>query len=246
MKKKVRGNSRYVTYMVTGILLLIIIFNFGRSYLRKWDKCLLKTVVIKNNAAISEEKLQSIMSTYIGQNLFTINKREIKDKILEFYRIKEVKISRRLFDKLIITVYEHNGYVNVLTKDNKIFTLNSDVVVLNEFSYNKNDDYPLIRTSLHSRNCTPGVAVTDAAILEIIEYHKKLLEVKPEIQNYISEYYKEGNDICFREIKSGKKVIIDLRYLEENISMFFSMLESLRYDEYSTYIFKFKDKTIRK
>ncbi len=246
IEKKIRGNSRYVTYMVTGLILLMIIFFVGRSYLRNWNKCELKAVIIENNDVIPEDKIQSLVSPYLGQNIFMIDLNEIKTSILEVYRIEDVSIRRRLFDKLVVKVFERQGFINVITRDKKIFTLDKDAVVLNEFNYNKTDDFPIIDSGLYSRDFNAGASVQDESVLKILNYHKKILEAKPEIKNYISEYFLEDNDICFREIKSGKKVIIDLRYLDDNISMFFSMLESLRYDEYGTYIFKYKDKTIRK
>ncbi|MBN2830648.1 MAG: FtsQ-type POTRA domain-containing protein [Candidatus Cloacimonetes bacterium] len=245
MDKVVRGNSRFVTYAVTIIVALAIVYAGILVFLKQWDKCNISKISFKNNNVITSVQLEKMLQDNIGKNLYNINKQEIANKLLEIYRIEKVKIYRRPLSTLVVSITERRGFLNLITENGTIFTIDSDGVVLSKFNFNDKDDFPIIRTKLNSHKTTPGTLIKDDSVQEIVAYHKKLLEAKPELEKYISEYFKEGNDIFFYEIESGKKILIDTRYLDDNISMFFTLLESIRFDKYNTYIFKYKDKTIR-
>jgi cell division septal protein FtsQ len=245
MKKVVRGNSRFVTYAVTIIVAIAIIYTGILVYLKQWDRCNITKIVIKNNEIITSTQLEKLLTDYVGKNLYKIDKSEISEKLLEIYRIEKVDVYRRPLSKLVVSVSERKGFLNLLTSGGEIFTIDSEGTVLNKFNFNDKDDFPIIRTALSSHKTTPGTLIQDKTVQEILAYHKKLLEAKPELEKYISEYFIEEKEIYFYEIESGRKILIDLRYLDDNISMFFTLLESIRYDKYNTYIFKYKDKTIR-
>ncbi|MDP8232652.1 MAG: FtsQ-type POTRA domain-containing protein [Candidatus Zophobacter franzmannii] len=245
MKKKVHGNSRYLAYAVTILLTLVIIFTGILMFLQQWDKCNITEIIIKNNKIITTVQLEKLLDQYLSRNLYKVNKQKIEDELLEIYRIESVRISRAPLNKLKVKIYERPGFINIITKTGSIYTLDSEGVVLNRFNYNKEDDFAIIRTKINPNKLSPGSVVESDMVQKIIAYHKKLLEVKPEIEIYISEYFMDGKDICFYEMESGKKIIIDLRYLEDNISMFFTLLENIRIEKYKSYTFKYKDKVIK-
>lgn len=88
---------------------LIIIFIFVTAivlFMIKSEMFELKEVKVQNLKRIKKDDIIKILWQYNNQNIFMINTKEIKDKLMENPEIENVTIKRELPNKLILNIKE--------------------------------------------------------------------------------------------------------------------------------------------
>lgn len=101
VEEKPSGNYTLlkVLLIISAVLFLIILLRFSPSFN-------ITTIVIENNSFVSAEEIESLSGVSKGDNLFSINKKQVAKKIEENPYIASVEISRALPNTLKIKVNE--------------------------------------------------------------------------------------------------------------------------------------------
>ncbi len=92
---------------------------------------------VVGNKIISKENIINLSGVQVGNNIFYINSRAIKETIKTNPYIKDVKIKRKLPDVVIFEVKERNAYFYTQFKDN-YFIIDKDTRLLEKRNNIKN------------------------------------------------------------------------------------------------------------
>lgn len=87
--------------MLAIILVTAIIFFIYKSPIFNVNK-----IIFTGVEAVNEDELQNSLKDYIGKNIFILNKKEIREKILENPYIKEVEVNKKGINTLEILIEE--------------------------------------------------------------------------------------------------------------------------------------------
>ncbi|MGG5462481.1 cell division protein FtsQ/DivIB [Clostridium sp. B9] len=110
------------------ILLSIILVVVLGLILIKTPYFNIKKVVVNNNSVITKEKVIE-ENAVLNQNIFLVNTAALKDKILSNPYIKDVKISRKLPNELVVNVQERNATF-VVNDGTDFYVLNENLVIM--------------------------------------------------------------------------------------------------------------------
>lgn len=166
----------------------------------------LKTIEVRGNSAVSNERLTEAVAIAPETNLFKIRKKNVRAAVLKIPEIETVKVSRRLPSKLRLTVTEtaprlyfsyaagyvvtnENGRVMALTDDNSSLDL-------------------LYVTGLEIKNAEicEKMSVQDTVKFDIIVDTVKQLQDKGLLSEMRSCHFDNLSD-CYAYLKDGTKII---------------------------------------
>lgn len=121
--KKKRRKMRKKIILISIILIVVL-----GLILVKTPYFNIKKVVVNNNSIITKEKIIE-ENTVLNQNIFLLNTSSLKKKILSNPYIKEVKISRKLPNELVINVKERNAAFVVIDGAD-FYVLNENLIIM--------------------------------------------------------------------------------------------------------------------
>lgn len=193
----------------------------------------LDKVVLNGNEKITYEQILETGNITTGKNLFTLNLNEIGDELSKIPYVNSINITRKLPDKLVITLTEciplgyvpmASGYA-VIDKDGKVLELSNDTGLYK---------IPVISDYL-SDSAIPSEKIS----VEEQEKFKKTLEILRDLynNNFIENIYSmsmSGNEIVF---KISDRLIIEMGEYEQfnaKIVMVKEILSKLPENDYGT------------
>ena len=218
--RKRRGNSRYFLFFV---LILIALTGVGYGVYAilahvPWFN--LKTVKIEGNIAVSDSLIQSITDPYLGHNLFSIPKRDLRKQVLKFARIKEVKIKRRLFNTLSISILERKGFLYLNSLDGDLFPIDENGIVLEKYDKISSENLPMMNVLLESKRFIAGHRISNKPIKKVLELHKAIIREAPEFVQNISEYYTVNETVYIIDARNGIRMIPSAENIAKQLSRY--------------------------
>lgn len=181
IKKRKKAIKRLIITTIICIVAIIIfiykapIFNVNK-------------IAFKGMKAVNEKELQTMVKDYIGQNIFTLNYKEMKEKILEDPYIKEVTISKKGITTLNILIEE--GKVAYYIQDGESYkAITNDGLYVEKLS------------TLEGRNLVNVTGAKDNGkeigqiIIDDEKVIKALKEFNPIIKSNLSELRIEKIDV---------------------------------------------------
>lgn len=138
-KKRFRINWERIIKTVLGTVLTgVLLYFIGSSFL--FD---IAVIEVKDNHTISTDKIINLTEIEIGDNFFAVSTKQAK-KNLEYYPfIKQAAVSKRLPNKIIITVTERPAIGYIVTPDGYIQVSDDGRMLAVQQSLN-NYDLPVI------------------------------------------------------------------------------------------------------
>jgi cell division protein FtsQ len=106
LKARSKTLSWYIIWGIIAAVILSIFSGFVFS-LPIWQ---LKEVIINGNKYFTEEKIINIAKLPSGENIFLIDPDEIKARFSNIIQIKELRVSRKLPNKIVIDIIERKPF----------------------------------------------------------------------------------------------------------------------------------------
>ena len=148
-------------------ILLIVIFMFNSNLF------FIERVSILNNGFLSDEEILSLSGIEVSDNIFKVKISDIHDKLVEHPRIKEVDVSRRLPNKIIIDVLERHEFI-AINYIGIYFIVDSEGYIINSMKEN---------LGLYEVSGLEVVGYKDGSKIETLD--DKLLESIMKIAKYV-------------------------------------------------------------
>lgn len=108
-----------------------VVFVAGFIFITRAPIFNIKSIAIKGNVTIANETILSGIRDKIGLNIFTVNQREIKEKVLENRYVSTVEIKRKGINTLEVNITEE-APVYYIDNGIELLIINNDLEVLEE------------------------------------------------------------------------------------------------------------------
>lgn len=102
-------------------------------------------IMVNGNQQLATEEIMRVVGDYKGQNIFLIPGREVVTKLMNYVRIKGVKLEREFPHKLIIKINERSGLGIFETTDGKWVELSQGGKILGVYNEKLPDNLPQIQ-----------------------------------------------------------------------------------------------------
>lgn len=199
-------------------LIFIIILLFASIFFILYTKTsffYISNIEVLGNEQISEEKFILASGIVTGENIFKINLKSAKENIKLHPYVKDVRVKRKLPNKIVIHIEERKE-VAVITHIGSYIYIDNEGIILNILS-DKKDDKNIIINNLE---------------IEKAEIGKEIILTHNETRGSILEFIDISTDLGFKdkfhEIFFGENGDIII-YLESGQEVAFGSLDEVKY-----------------
>ncbi|MBC8385954.1 MAG: FtsQ-type POTRA domain-containing protein [Candidatus Cloacimonetes bacterium] len=242
--KRRRGSSRYYFIFVFLVCVLIGAIFGARSIIKKLSFFEIEKIVIKGNENLETAFLENLVKDYIGQNLFQIEKRDIRKKYENIIRIKAIKVSRIIPDKLKIAITERKGVIFIKTTEGELFPIDDEKIILDNDNFYTNEVLPIVSSDIDKRDIIYGEILESTFIDSILTFYRNLLDIHPIFKDKISELYRKDNEIIIVEAEKGYRILFGKDDLENKIKRFLLIEGNRTFERNSVVDLRFENKLI--
>lgn len=190
--------------ILLNVFLSITILSIISVIIFKSDIFKIENIVVYGNSKIDENEIIEYSKINIGENIFRLNKVDVKERLEELAYIKEVDIKRNLPDNININIIEKEE--KALIKSISTYQIiDMDGYVLNETD-EINENLPiLLGLNIYDININDNLfdAISDEYIVELfregdrLELLDKIKSINLEFRNDIHILLKDDIDIAF-------------------------------------------------
>lgn len=172
-KKKRNKKIKRITLGLFVIVIGIIIFIYKAPLFN------LKKININGLVSLTNDSIQDVLKYEIGQNIFTIDYKEMEKTLMSNPYIEKVKISKKGLNQLNINIEESKiGFY--IEKDGKFYTINNEGVIVEELA-DINDKKLINIYDVDITNKKIGDKITeDNNLYNVLDEFYKMKEVLPE------------------------------------------------------------------
>lgn len=197
IKKKKRNKIvKRITLGLFVIIIGIIIFIYKAPLFN------LKKININGLVSLTNESLQEVLKYEIGQNIFTIDYKEMEKTLTSNPYIQKVKISKKGINQLDINIEESKiGFY--IEKDGKFYTINNEGVIVEELTDLIDKDLINIYDMDINDKKVGDKILEDNNINDVLDEFYRMKEVLPEDYKISKIGIKDLSNInCYiREVK---------------------------------------------
>ncbi len=217
MKRKRRGNSRYFIIFLGCMVFMGILFFIMQYVFRSIEFFTIDNVEITGYQNLGKDFYEDLAKEYFGMNLYSISKDEIAARYENIVRVRSVKVSRVLPNKLKIAIEERLAVLHVKTKDGTLFPVDRELIVLDSEGSYMAEDTPIVSLDIPSGGVQLGERLGDEQLARIFALHNEIARLNPKIAERISEYYLKRGEVCMVEASSGCLIYLGAGQLEEKL-----------------------------
>jgi cell division septal protein FtsQ len=228
--KKRRGNTRYFAWFASIITASYIIFRLVLLLLYSLNIFMIKELTFTGNQAVLTDNLRHSGEELIGQNMFRVNSADVKEIYSSFSRIKDLSVTRKLFNKLQINIIERQPAFQILTMDGEILVVDTEQILLSFSEAARSEDITIISVEVSSDTLQAGEKVNDPFLQQMIELYPAIREAEPEFFDYISEIYINDEELYMVENKQGYRIILPQENLLQNIVDYMDIKNTYSFD----------------
>lgn len=217
-KKNKKGLSIIITFIL--IILILATYLFCRS-----DYFLIDNIEVLDNHRLTEKEVLELSNIERGSNIFYQDLKSPTEKIIQRPYIKDVKISRKLPDTIIIEVIERTPLAIIISSHGEFFKIDKDKVCLEKIDKVSRNELPMITGIEVTNNISPGKNITAEGISVGIET-ARILWNHHNAQDYFNEIrvLDENNIVLYTfediEIRFG-----DINNMRNKFELFKSVYE---------------------
>ncbi len=244
--RKRRGSSRYYIFFVL-ILLALGGLGFGlHSWLSSVSWMNLEEVRVRGNVCVADSVVFSLLGPYMGQNLLTLPKNEIKTTISNLSRVKGVRVRRRLLNTLLVDLEERKGCLYLRTLEGDLYPVDADGVPLQKYSDVYSENLPVMGVLLHNSDIQPGEKLENAPLARVLAVHKQIGKEAPEFLPHISEYYTIDNTVYIIDARDGTRLIPSTKNMDRQFSRYHFVKENGSVSDGSVLDLRFNNQVVVK
>ena len=239
-----RGNSRFFVFFLFLLGVALLILYLSRYLLMNFEFFNVKNIVVEGDSNLNN--LEELAHGYIGQNIFKIDKENVKLKYENIVRIEDVNIDKILPNKLKIKIKEKRGAFFIKTKEGHIFPITETKTVLDMNDFYPKEDLPIINTNILYDNIVISEKIKSKLVEKVFSLHDKICSELPLMERKISEYYLKNDKIYFVEINSASHIYIGNKYIDDNIQKFKFYVENYGLPKNKIIDFRYRDHIVLK
>ena len=228
--RKRRGNTRYFVWFLSIIGGSFLAFRLILFLLYSLNVFLINELTFTGQTTLLEDNLKQVGDELIGRNLFRVSENEVKDIYTSISRIKELSISRRLFDKLQINIIERKPVFQILTRDGKIMLVDDKSVVLSLSEASQPENLTIISVQATSDTLEPGKRLKDPFLSDMLKIYPEIKKAEPDFFDFISEIYIIEGDLYMVENRQGYRIILPTTNLLQNIIDYMDIKNTYSFD----------------
>lgn len=243
-RKKVRGHSRYFFYWLIAAIILYFAVSKVIIISRNIDFFNVKRIEITGNKYLSQDFLLSVSQSYINQNIFDVNSKEIETLYDNIIRVKNVNCRKVFPSSLKISITERVGVFFIRNVKGEFFPIDKDRTVLDKADSYLKEDLPFLNLSFSVEKLLPGQIVEDKKLDYVFMVYDELLNSQPNIISDISEFYFRDNVLHFVDIESGSRVIIGMDEIASQIKRFLFLRQNHGFEKQSLVDLRFPNQII--
>lgn len=224
----IRGSRRYFIFFIFSIILIFLTSLGTFEVIKRTDLLKLEKVKILGDSDELNFHIEQDLDDFYGINLYKLDLESIRDTLKKDYPIvKDMKINRRILNKLKVSYNLENPFAIVNFSDGKNFYVTKELKILERVNYGYlQKSLPVITSKLNSREYQIGTTIQDSTTQVITDYLSHVLEVRPDFQDKISDVFMRNNKVYFREIFRGNVVYLGNDNINEKIDLFMSHFSS--------------------
>ncbi len=224
----IRGSRRYFIFFIFSIILIFLTSLGTFEVIKRTDLLKLEKVKILGDSDELNFHIEQDLDDFYGINLYKLDLESIRDTLKKDYPIvKDMKINRRILNKLKVSYNLENPFAIVNFSDGKNFYVTKELKILERVNYGYlQKSLPVITSKLNSREYQIGTTIKDSTTQVITDYLSHVLEVRPDFQDKISDVFMRNNKVYFREIFRGNVVYLGNDNINEKIDLFMSHFSS--------------------
>lgn len=167
----------------------------------------LQKIEIKGESQHSEEHILSKIPYKTGDNFLTINNSRIRKNLISGNHFADVRVSRKLPNKIVVEVVEHVPRYLLLAK-NDLWGITKDGIVIPLEKTGRYPDVPIISPDTNIQ-VFPYQKITSPSITMCLDYLNKLSETMPEHLDEISEITFDNNSLTIYTYNDGIPVMVN-------------------------------------
>jgi len=206
-ERKRRGNSRYYVFFSL-YLSAFLALGFGLWFaMRHLPFLEVRNISVSGNLVVPDSLITRFAENQIGINLFKVPTKDIASEIMQLSRIRNVKVQRRLFNTIHISVTEREGIIYVKSRDGKLYPIDSEATVMERYSPIYLEDIPIFSTYYDDSQLKYGTVLDKPEILKVLALHQSIIREAPDYLPIISEYYMIDNTINIIDARYGTRII---------------------------------------
>jgi hypothetical protein len=228
--RKRRGNTRYFSIFTAVIAGSYFIYWLSSLLFTNLDIFIVREINFTGNQAIYNDDLQNACNSLIGTNLFSISESETKNLFSGFSRIKDLSLSRKIPDKLEITIVERVPIFKIKTSDGIIYPVDAESFLLSGSESYLPENLPIISIVSKSDSLLFGCPIKDDFLADMLNAYPKIKSLEPDFFNHISEIYKNQDGLFLVEYEHGYKISLDENNFIENIIDYMEIRNTCSYD----------------
>ncbi len=242
--RKRRGHSRYVVLSILILLLLSTFCWFSYDRLSKSRWLVIRKIEVSGNHIIPAEIITNLLAKNIGINILQVSQKDVLRKLSQIKRISQAKIIRIYPHKLKIKISERKGYLYLKSSEGDLFPVDDTGLVL-EYSFSSlKEDLPVVNFLVPSSDFHVGKRISTPFITRVIALQKQLEAEKPEFISQISEYYMQNNVIYIIDAKSGTRIILDEKHLQDQLRRYLFVQDNSDFPKNCVVDLRFKNQVI--
>ncbi|MDD5645168.1 MAG: FtsQ-type POTRA domain-containing protein [bacterium] len=155
-------------FVITGVVL------FFKSYIMTEAYFNIRKVVISNNHFYSKKDIIEAADIKNGQNIFSVELKEIAGNIESLPNIAAARVTRRIPDTVFVKVYEREAVAQV--ESGRFYLVDEEGFVLEPVYNVRKDDIPVIK-GREIAGLVPGSKINDPQICTAIKLISHTLDV---------------------------------------------------------------------
>ncbi|MCK4694671.1 MAG: FtsQ-type POTRA domain-containing protein [Candidatus Cloacimonetes bacterium] len=243
MKKKRRGSSRYFVVFIFLIILLFGGFIGIKRIIQSIGYFNIEKIEVVGNNILEPDFLLNLCNDLIGENLFSVSKKDILKKYENVIRIKDIKVLKIIPGKLKIKIIERKAVFLIKTKEGVLYPVDEDKIILDS-NYSFKEILPIISLGLSKNEIIFGKVISNEFIDRIFDFRLSVNSVESKFFNKISEFYEEDEDIYMVELNKGYKIIFGDGEMEDKLKRFMFLEKNRDFERGSIIDLRFKDRLI--
>lgn len=206
-ERKRRGHSRYYLFVVLSLIGLIGLSGGVYYLLRSLDVLRVEKILVSGNKATDISLIRKVTDKYLGVNLLAVPGSTLKQELLRFSRVKDVKIRKSLLHTLKVNITERQGAIYLRTVEGDLYPIDEDAVILARYDQIYNEDLPVFSSHFSNVQLKAGKKIKSPGVSRVLQFHKQLSHEAADFLPRVSEYYLVDNTVYIIDAISGTRII---------------------------------------